>query len=76
MEPINRGNHAARGDDRAIVENEVRSRALYSRLIGALFLAGFLSYGTGFLLVDSIVGEADFVSKISDQRNLLVAGAA
>lgn len=48
---------------------------LWSRLIGALFLAGFLTYGSGSLLVESIVGEADFVSTIPERETLLVLGA-
>ncbi len=33
-----------------------RSRKMYSRLIGALFLVGFLTYGVGSGLVTSLVG--------------------
>src|SRR5664280_2760480 len=36
-----------------------------SRLIGALFLAGFLSYGVGFTLVTSVTGSTNFLSTIS-----------
>jgi hypothetical protein len=32
------------------------SRMMYSRVIGALFLAGFLVYGVGFSLVTSLTG--------------------
>jgi Domain of unknown function (DUF4386) len=46
------------------------SRMRYSRLIGALFLAGFLSYGVGFALVTSVVGAPDFLSTISSHKNL------
>jgi hypothetical protein len=48
---------------------------LWSRLIGALFLAGFLTYGSGSLLVESILGEPDFVSTIPERETLLVFGA-
>ncbi|MDQ3963269.1 MAG: DUF4386 domain-containing protein [Actinomycetota bacterium] len=61
--------------DTSLVEKELRSRTLYSRLIGALFLAGFLLYGSGSLLVDSITGEPDFVSTIPEQETALVLGA-
>jgi hypothetical protein len=61
--------------DTSLVEKELRSRTLYSRLIGALFLAGFLFYGVGFSLVDSIISEPDFVSTIPEQETLLVFGA-
>ena len=37
----------------------------HSRLIGALFLAGFLSYGTGFALVTSVIGAPDFLANIA-----------
>ena len=35
------------------------SRMKYSRLIGALFLAGFLTYGIGFGLVTSVIDVLD-----------------
>src|SRR5215212_5870855 len=41
------------------------SRMLYSRLIGALFLAAFAFYGVGFGLVTSVVGAPDFLLTIS-----------
>lgn len=46
-----------------------------SRIIGALFLAGFLAYGTGFGLVTSVVGAPDFLANIAVNRNTLVLGA-
>ena len=36
------------------------SRMTYSRLIGALFLAGFVVYGVGFGLTSSVVGAPTF----------------
>ena len=51
------------------------SRMLYSRLIGALFLAGFVSYGVGFALVTSVTGAPDFLSTISAHQTTLVLGA-
>jgi Domain of unknown function (DUF4386) len=47
----------------------------YSRLIGALFLSGFLFYGVGSGLVTSVVGAPDFLSTISAHRTVLVLGA-
>jgi hypothetical protein len=47
----------------------------YSRLIGALFLAGFVTYGVGFGLVSSVVGAPDFLSTISAHQTTLVLGA-
>ncbi|MBK9714992.1 MAG: DUF4386 domain-containing protein [Kouleothrix sp.] len=53
----------------------IGSRLLYSRLIGALFLAGFAFYGVGFGLVTSVVGAPDFLSTISAHQTTLVLGA-
>ena len=46
-----------------------------SRLIGALFLAGFLVYGVGFGLVTSVIGAPDFLATISATQATLVLGA-
>jgi hypothetical protein len=46
-----------------------------SRLIGALFLAGFLVYGTGSILVSSVVDGPDFLAAVGAQDTLLVLGA-
>src|SRR2546421_3205602 len=51
------------------------SRMTSSRLIGALFLAGFLVYGVGFGLVTSVTGSPDFLSTISAHQTILVLGA-
>jgi hypothetical protein len=50
-------------------------RMTYSRLIGALFLAGFVTYGGGSGLVSSVVGAPDFLSTISAHQTTLVLGA-
>ena len=47
----------------------------YGRLIGALFLAGFVTYGTGFALVDSVTGEDDLLAGVSTGRTTLMVGA-
>ena len=47
----------------------------YSRLIGALFLVGFLFYGVGAALVTSVTGAPDFLATISAHRTTLVIGA-
>lgn len=52
-----------------------RSRMTYSRLIGALFLAGFLAYGVGFSLVTSVIGAPDLLTAISTQQTTLILGA-
>jgi Domain of unknown function (DUF4386) len=51
------------------------SRMMYSRLIGALFLAGFLAYGVGFGLVTSVTGAPDFLATISAHQTIFVLGA-
>jgi hypothetical protein len=51
------------------------SRMTTSRLIGALFLAGFLSYGVGFQLVDSVVGAPDFLATVPAHQTTLILGA-
>src|SRR5437763_10083745 len=61
--------------DRGIQSNSAGSRMLYSRLIGALFLLGFLFYGVGAALVTSVTGAPDFLSTISAHQTTLVIGA-
>ena len=50
-------------------------RMFNSRLIGALFLAGFLAYGTGFALVTSVISAPDFLANIALHKTTLVVGA-
>ena len=52
-----------------------RSRKMHSRLIGALFLVGFLTYGVGSGLVTSLVGGSNFLSTIAASQTILVIGA-
>jgi Domain of unknown function (DUF4386) len=54
---------------------EPGSRMTYSRLIGALFLLGFVLYGGGLGLATSVVGARDFLSTISAHQTTLVIGA-
>jgi uncharacterized protein DUF4386 len=51
------------------------SRMTYSRVIGALFLLGFLAYGIGSGLATSLVGGSNFLSTIGASQALLVTGA-
>jgi len=51
------------------------SRMMYSRLIGALFLVGFLTYGVGSGLATSLVGGSNFLSTIAAGQTILVIGA-
>src|SRR5229473_4431540 len=62
-------------DIRAVQENAPGLRMTYSRLIGALFLVGFLFYGVGAALVTSVTGGPDFLSTISAHQTTLVIGA-
>jgi hypothetical protein len=50
-------------------------RMFHSRLVGALFLAGFAAYGTGFALVTSVTGAPDFLASIALHQTALVLGA-
>jgi hypothetical protein len=47
----------------------------FSRLFGALFLAGFLVYGIGFGLVSSVTTAPDFLTTLSVHSTTLVIGA-
>jgi hypothetical protein len=51
------------------------ARMTYSRLIGALFLLGFLCYGIGSSLATSLVGDSNFLSTIAASQTILVLGA-
>jgi hypothetical protein len=61
--------------DRGFQDNAPGSRMAYSRLIGALFLVGFLFYGVGAALVTSVTGAPDFLSTLSAHQTTLVIGA-
>lgn len=62
----------------AIQKREVlrgsRSRMTYSRVIGALFLLGFLAYGGGFGLVTSFTGTPDFLSTVFANQTIFIIG--
>jgi len=47
----------------------------YSRLIGALYLLGFIVYGTGFALISSVIKVPDYLSTISVHKTILALGA-
>lgn len=51
------------------------SRMTTSRVIGALFLAGFLVYGVGGALVASLTGAHDMLAAIAAHKTLFVLGA-
>ncbi len=50
-------------------------RMTYSRVIGTLFLLGFLSYGIGTGIATSVVGGSHFLSTIGSSQALLITGA-
>ena len=50
------------------------SRMWSSRLIGALFLAGFLTYGIGSALVNSVVDGTDFLAAVGSQQTTWRSG--
>ena len=52
-----------------------RSRTKQSRILGGLFLAGFLVYGSGASIVASLVGGPDFLNTIASHQSLLALGA-
>lgn len=60
---------------RAASALEERPRKTYARLIGALFLIGFLTYGIGFTLVNSVITVPDFVSNLPAAETTLILGA-
>jgi hypothetical protein len=49
-------------------------RKTYARLIGALFLIGFATYGTGFGLINSVITAADFPANIPAVQTMLLIG--
>ncbi len=51
------------------------SRMTSSRVIGGLFLLGFLSYGIGSGIATSLVGGSNFLSTIGASQTLLITGA-
>src|SRR5579863_769482 len=51
------------------------SRMTYSRLIGALFLSGFLVYGIGSALATSATGAPHFLASIAAHPTILIIGA-
>lgn len=57
------------------VRQYIGIRTVYSRLIGAFFLMGFIVYGVGNLLVVRVVGAPNFLSTISAHQSVLLVGA-
>ena len=59
----------------SMLEKVLGPRTTYARLIGALFLIGFLTYGIGFTLVNSVITVPDFVANIPAVQTTLLIGA-
>ena len=55
--------------------SEATPRKTYARLIGALFLIGFLTYGTGFGLINSVITAPDFPANVAAASTILLIGA-
>lgn len=53
----------------------IGSRMVVSRVIGGLFLLGFLSYGPGSMLMTSVVGGDSFLADVPTHKAALVLGA-
>src|ERR1700686_1789990 len=51
------------------------SRMTYSRVIGSLFLLGFLCYGIGSGIATSLVGGSNFLSTVGASQTLLITSA-
>ena len=65
----------AAGEADQTIEDPQGPGKRYSRLFGALFLAGFLVYGIGFGLVSSVTTAPDFMSTLAANSTILVIGA-
>ena len=66
---------AGDGGPTGLTEMRTASRMWTSRLIGGLFLAGFIIYGTGSILVNSVVDGNDFLASVGSQQTTLALGA-
>jgi hypothetical protein len=62
-------------DDRGPRDSSMGSRMTSSRLIGALFLLGFVMYGVGNGLVTSVTSGPDFLSTIPAHQTVFLLGA-
>jgi uncharacterized protein DUF4386 len=52
----------------------LNGRRAVPRMIGALFLLGFVTYGVGFALVDSAIGAPDLLAGVAAHESALVLG--
>lgn len=58
-----------------VLDPPTGSRMWASRLIGALFVVGFLVYGTGAILVNSVLDGSDFLENVGTMQTTLALGA-
>ena len=58
-----------------VLDPPTGSRMWTSPVIGALFLAGFLIYGTGSILVNSVLEGPDFFAGVGSAQTTLALGA-
>ncbi|HEY6471028.1 MAG TPA: DUF4386 domain-containing protein [Candidatus Dormibacteraeota bacterium] len=70
-----KSNLAEAGDGRRSL-GVASSRMTYSRIIGALFLSGFLVYGVGSALATSATGAPHFLASIVAHPVVLIIGAS
>jgi Domain of unknown function (DUF4386) len=66
---------SARPPEARVATVAPRSRMAQSRVIGALFLAGFLVYGTGSSIATAVVGGRDLFATVPPAQSLLTLGA-
>jgi hypothetical protein len=68
------GRDEAASADQSIEDPQGQGKR-YSRIFGALFIAGFLVYGIGFGLVSSVTTAPDFLSTLAEHSTTLLLGA-
>jgi hypothetical protein len=68
------GRDEAASADQSIEDPQGQGKR-YSRIFGALFIAGFLVYGIGFGLVSSVTTPPDFMSTLTEHSTTLLLGA-
>jgi hypothetical protein len=75
MQATMEGRHAVGQGNVSVLEKVLGPRNTYARLIGALFIMGFLTYGIGLTLVNSVITVPDFLSGIPAVETTLILGA-
>ncbi len=57
------------------MQTTAQPRKTYARLIGALFIIGFATYGTGFGLINSVITAPDFPANVAAVQTIVLIGA-